>query len=236
MCHTIPRWCRVKLSSMSNNELSACCPLCLAEQTAIYFKDRQREYWSCLVCALIYVPACFHLTPSEERKRYDSHQNSASDPAYRSFLNRLMTPLLRYLQPGQQGLDFGCGPGPTLSVMLQERGYPMSVYDPFYANDASLLQKKYDFITCSEAIEHFKRPDQEWRRLLSLLVEGGTLAIMTQLHQLGCDFGRWYYKNDPTHICFFSRQTFEWLAKRYHLKVMFDGDSVAIFYGVRSVH
>jgi len=212
-----------------SNDGGGQCPLCHQQQSRLYFEDRQRQYWACPVCALIYVPVYFHLSPVEERQRYDSHQNSASDPNYRSFLNRLMSPLLTYLRPGQQGLDFGCGPGPTLSLMLQERGFSMSVYDPFYANNLLVLQRCYDFITCTEAIEHFSRPDTEWRRLLSLLNDGGCLAIMTQLVDPLADFSGWYYKNDPTHIHFFSRQTFEWMALRDSLSVEFHGESVAIF-------
>jgi len=30
------------------------------------------------------------------------------------------------------GLDYGCGPGPTLSVMLREKGFKMADYDPFF--------------------------------------------------------------------------------------------------------
>lgn len=140
-----------------------------------------------------------------------------------------MTPLLGYLIPGQQGLDFGCGPGPTLSLMLQEQGYPMSVYDPFFADDTRVLARQYDFITCTEAIEHFTRPAREWRRLLGLLVQGGHLAVMTRFHCSVPDFSDWYYKNDPTHIHFYSQATFAWLAQRDHLQVRFAGDSVAIF-------
>jgi len=219
---------------MSNSGLSQC-PLCRSLEASHFFKDKQREYWLCPDCRLIYVPQCFHLSPAEERQRYDSHQNSAEDPDYRCFLSRLMTPLLPHLKPGQKGLDFGCGPGPTLSVMLQEQGYPMSDYDPLYANNPDLLKQQYDFITCSEAIEHFSRPAEEWLKLLGLLKDGGVMAIMTQMHDPATNFSRWYYKNDPTHIHFFSRSTFEWLAQRDRLEAQFSGDSVVIFkIGVRS--
>jgi hypothetical protein len=204
------------------------CPLCHAQESELCCEDRQRKYFSCLICALIYVPEQYHLTPAEERLRYDSHQNSPTDPAYRKFLQRLLDPLLPRLKPGQQGLDFGCGPGPTLSLMLEEHGFSMDVYDPFYANDALLLERQYNFITCSEAIEHFSRPDTEWRRLLGLLQDGGVMGIMTQLYEPAIDFSGWYYKNDPTHIQFFSRTTFEWLAQRDNLDAQFYGGSVVI--------
>jgi 2-polyprenyl-3-methyl-5-hydroxy-6-metoxy-1,4-benzoquinol methylase len=201
----------------------------LSHQVTDFYKDAQREYRKCTCCDLIYVPDRFHLTARAERERYDTHQNSLTDPGYRQFLARLMSPLVKFLKPGQQGLDFGCGPSATLAHMLQEQGYPMSVFDPFYANDVSVLQQQYHFVTCSEAIEHFSRADLEWRRLLGMLVEGGHLAIMTQLCTPELDFASWYYKNDPTHICFYSLATFAWLAQRDKLELKFSNKSVVIF-------
>jgi len=213
---------------MSNSPADVC-PLCTAQESLPYFTDRQRCYQQCSVCALVYVPAQFHLSQLQQRLRYDEHNNSPADEGYRTFLGQLMAPLLNELQPGQQGLDFGCGPGPTLSVMLQEHGYVMSLYDPFYANDDAIFQHQYDFITCTEAIEHFEQPGKEWRRLLSLLKDGGLLAIMTGLYPAKPAFADWYYKNDPTHICFYSARTFEWLAQRDGLELVFSEQSVVIF-------
>lgn len=211
-----------------SNERADSCPLCHAAATDCFHSDQRRSYYRCTACGLIHVPKEYHLTPAEERRRYDTHQNSPADSGYRNFLGRLLTPLLPRLSPGLQGLDFGCGPGPTLSVMLQEHGYAMAVYDPFYANDPAVLDRSYDFVTCTEAIEHFARPDVEWRRLLSLLNDGGRLAIMTAFHDEHQDFADWYYKNDPTHVGFYSMMTFEWLARRDGLRAEFFGDSVVI--------
>jgi len=170
----------------------------------------------------------YHLNAEQERQRYDAHDNSPDDPGYRQFLQRLLTPLLSQLTSGQKGLDFGCGPGPTLSLMLQAQGFSMSLYDPFYANDTAVLQQQYDFITCTEAIEHFADPCLEWRRLLGLLQTGGVLAIMTSLYDEQQSFAEWYYKNDPTHICFFSVATFSWLAKRFQLLTEYIDPTVVI--------
>ncbi len=34
-------------------------------------------------------------------------------------------------------------------------------------------------------------------------------------------FANWHYKNDPTHVSFFSVETFTWLAREYQLNVIF---------------
>jgi hypothetical protein len=213
---------------MSNRRADHC-PLCHASTIVYFHTDQRRSYYRCTTCDLIHVPAEYHLPADQERQRYDSHRNSPTDSGYRNFLSRLLTPLLPRLPAGASGLDFGCGPGPTLSVMLQEYGFSMAVYDPFYADDECVLQRRYDFVTCTEAIEHFARPDVEWQRLLELLNEDGRLAIMTRFHDKQVDFADWYYKNDPTHIGFYSVATFAWLAQRDGLMVEFFGDSVAIF-------
>ena len=42
-------------------------------------------------------------------------------------------------------------------------------------------------------------------------------------------FAGWHYKNDPTHICFFSRDTFNWLAARWGAELEFIANDVIIF-------
>ena len=41
-------------------------------------------------------------------------------------------------------------------------------------------------------------------------------------------FSRWHYKNDPTHVCFFAVQTFEWLASLWGASLTVVGDAVVI--------
>ncbi len=175
------------------------------------------------------MPAAYHLDPAAEKGRYDLHRNDPDDPAYRAFLARLMDPLLARLPPGARGLDYGSGPGPTLSRMLEERGHPTAIYDAFYAPDTSVLAQRYDFLTCSETVEHFADPGREWRRFLTLVRPGGWIGIMTQFLDAEVDFAHWYYKNDDTHVAFYSRATFRFLAHRDGLAVDFEGASVALF-------
>jgi len=170
------------------------------------------------------------LTANEELAQYRLHQNELTDLGYRRFLQRLATPLLSAL-PAQKrkGLDFGCGPGPLLALMLREAGHDMAVWDPFFAKDDAVLLEQYDFICCSEAIEHFVNPAQEWSLWLSLLKPGGILAIMTKRYSSAEAFVYWHYKNEPTHVSFFSEHTFAYLAGRdgFRLQVV-DKDVVLL--------
>ena len=208
--------------------LSNICPLCKGEQTMPYFSDRYRDYLRCTTCALIFVPAIFHLSDDREKQRYDLHDNDPADPRYRAFLSRLYNPLKARLPTGACGLDFGCGPGPTLSVMFRERGYATDIYDKFYARDPAVFQRAYDFVTATEVFEHLRDPQFELQRLYRLVKPGGILGIMTKLATDKPAFETWHYKRDPTHICFFSKATFEWLGHLWHSKIEFIGADVIL--------
>ena len=146
---------------------------------------------------------------------YERHQNHADATGYRRFLSRLAVPLQARLAPGSRGLDFGSGPGPVLAEMMTEAKHDVTLYDPFYAPDPEALNGRYDFITASEVVEHLQRPGPELDRLYRLLKPGGLLGIMTKRVIDRKRFSRWHYIRDPTHVCFFSRDTFIWLAARW---------------------
>ena len=204
------------------------CPLCKGENTTPYFSDQFRDYLSCPTCALVFVPAMFHLSDEKEKQRYDLHDNDPADPRYRAFLSRLYNPLQARLRKGACGLDFGCGPGPTLSAMFRECGYVVDLYDKFYARNPQVFQRAYDFVTATEVVEHLRDPQFELQRLYRLVKPGGILGAMTKLATDCAAFENWHYKRDLTHICFFSRATFEWLGNLWRSKVEFIGADVIL--------
>lgn len=205
------------------------CPLCNTSQPTLYHRDRRRDYYQCATCALVFVPTEQHLTAHQEKAEYDQHQNSPHDTGYRHFLGRLFDPLAAKLPPGAHGLDFGCGPGPTLSVMFEEAGYPMAIYDIYYAPKREALTQSYDFITATEVVEHLSAPGEELKELAELLVPGGYLGVMTKRVSTAEAFARWHYINDPTHVSFFSETTFRWWADQHGFAVEFPGNDTAIF-------
>jgi hypothetical protein len=159
--------------------------------------------------------ASHRLEHGSERARYETHDNDPSDQRYRAFLYRLFAPLIARLPAGAAGLDYGSGPGPTLSVMLAEAGFATSIYDPFFAPDGATLRRSYDFITCTETVEHFYSPAQEFERLDQMLRPGGWLGIMTEMREEDRVFSSWWYVRDPTHVCFYHADTMAWIAARY---------------------
>jgi len=204
---------------VNTKETPAICPLCGSLQTVPFHQDRRREYDRCRTCRLVFVPPRYYLSRQKEKAEYDLHQNQPDDPGYRRFLSRLFLPLQECLAPGSQGLDFGSGPGPTLSVMLAEAGHDVTLYDPFYAPHPAVLTRRYDFITASEVVEHLHQPGPELDRLYRLLRSGGLLGIMTKQVIDRAKFAGWHYKNDPTHVCFFSQAAFVWLTKKWNARL-----------------
>ncbi|MDT8385814.1 MAG: class I SAM-dependent methyltransferase [Gammaproteobacteria bacterium] len=203
---------------MKNNAaLSAdpiACPLC-RHPSDFLCADRRRRFYHCPQCELISADPASHLPPEAERANYDLHHNDPADPRYRAFLNRLAEPLLARLQPGMVGLDYGCGPGPTLSGMLREAGMVMHDFDPLYAPDDTLLAREYDFVTCTEVVEHFCDPGAAWPQLAARVRPGGWLGVMTWKvpDPEAAAFRGWGYKGDPTHVSFYHADTFEWLGR-----------------------
>ncbi len=188
------------------------CPLCEAAESSPYFEDAWRQYLLCARCALVFVPEPYWPTEAEARARYDQHRNDPGDAGYRAFLSRPFEAVRARVSAPAAGLDFGSGPGPTLSVMLEEAGYEMTTYDPLYAPDASALDLQYDFITCTEVIEHLQDPARVLGRLVDHLHPGAWLVIMTQLLPGRDAFTTWRYRRDRTHLGFYSTATFRHLA------------------------
>ncbi|HEY9150376.1 MAG TPA: class I SAM-dependent methyltransferase [Gammaproteobacteria bacterium] len=196
------------------------CPLC-AGAAAEFCADRRRRFYRCDRCELVFADPASHLDTEGEKAVYDLHCNDPADARYRTFLARLSEPLCERLRPGMQGLDYGCGPGPTLGLMLREAGMHMCEYDPVYRPDETVLQRQYDFVTCTEVVEHFRDPGADWPRLARLVRPGGWLGVMTWLMDSADAraFHTWGYKGDPTHVAFYSPATLEWLGRELGFEV-----------------
>jgi len=224
----IEKWFMRYVQTTRSEVENMSCILCQENAVAHYHKDRKRCYLHCGNCDLVFVPNTFHLTALEEKKVYDQHQNNALDVGYRTFLSRLVNPLLLMLPEHSKGLDFGSGPGPTLSLMMSEAGHKMQIYDPFYAPHRSVLSDCYDFITATEVVEHLSDPSRVLELLWSILKPGGILGIMTKLVVSQEAFEKWHYKNDPTHISFYSKKSFDYIARRWRTTAEIVGKDVIL--------
>ncbi len=204
------------------------CPLCLFDRSIHFQQDKYREYLKCNECHLIYVPTQYHLSEEAEKNRYDYHENNMEDVGYQKFLSKIFDPMLEKIKPQSEGLDFGCGNGPVLAKMFEKKGHKMSLFDKFYFKDESVFLNKYDFIVSTEVFEHLHQPKLVLEKLLKLLNTKGILGIMTNLEAKSKNFSNWYYSADPTHICFYSEETFEWISSKYNIKLEILGNDLIL--------
>ncbi len=205
------------------------CPLCANPDAHDFARAHGRLYFRCPGCFLTFLHPDERLDASAERARYETHDNDPSDAGYRAFLRRLADPLMARLTPGMEGLDYGSGPGPTLSLILREHGFETTDYDPFFAPDPAPLQRTWDFVTCSETAEHFFEPGRDFATLSGLVRRPGWLGVMTRLLDYDDAFPSWWYVRDPTHVSFYRAETLEWIAARHGWGLERPREDVALF-------
>lgn len=174
----------------------------------------------------MYLDPALRMSPSAARERYLSHRNGREDRGYCDFLHRAIDAARPYLSAGSKGLDYGCGPSPTLSGLLGDLGYRMTDYDPLFRDVP--LESSYDFIFSTECFEHFEEPAREIARVVSLLAPGGLLTVMTELWREGMDLDRWHYLSDPTHVSLYTERSLAYIRRVFGLRPV-SGDGQRVF-------
>jgi 2-polyprenyl-3-methyl-5-hydroxy-6-metoxy-1,4-benzoquinol methylase len=205
------------------------CPVCEKSQLSDFLGVGNQHYLRCTACKATVMSEASRLSEPQERAIYEYHENNADDPGYRRFLSRLVQPLLKRLCSGALGLDFGCGPGPVLAEMLVKAGMIVSLYDPFFYPVAEVLDYQYDFITCTEVLEHLHQPADVFRQLDHLLKPGGWLGVMTCFQTDDARFANWHYRRDPTHVVFYRESTLKVIADNMGWALTVPVKNVALF-------
>lgn len=193
------------------------CPLCNGTSKSFYTHG-QRKFLQCSLCLSVFLHPKNYLTTKQEEAHYKNHNNNPEDTGYQNFVSPATNAVLRDFTPQHSGLDFGSGTGSPIVKVLQDNRYSIEQYDLFFHNNPVLLQKQYDYITCTEVAEHFKEPLKEFELLKSLLLPNGKLYLMTDLFDEARDFGSWYYKNDHTHVFMYHRNALEWIREKLQFK------------------
>lgn len=201
------------------------CPLCLNEEAkSFYVHKKAGEYFHCAWCDLRFLAAEFYADTALEKQVYLQHTNELDNPYYLDFITPVVQVCKEHIQPDHLGLDYGCGYSPLLATMLNTDGYSVTHYDPMFFADNTVLEKNYDFVVCTEVVEHFKNVQSELDKLVSLLKPGGILIIMTLLYKADIEFAHWHYRRDPTHVSFFTKKTISYVCEKWNLKVIYSDD------------
>ncbi len=188
------------------------------------------DYRRCRHCGLSMLEADAWLDREEERTYYKTHENRPGDPGYLLHLERLITPLTQAIPAPATGLDWGCGPHPVLADRLRKKGYQMAAWDPAFGPALPAAPADgWDFITCTEVIEHLHEPRASLKAMLHRIRPGGVLAIMTEWLPEPRQFNRWHYRRDPTHVAFYSPNSLRWAAQHFGCTVDLPARGVALF-------
>jgi len=192
------------------------CPLCSALADEFY-KEKQ-TYYQCPTCLARFVDEKQLPDAKSEKARYELHDDNTQDLGYRKFVSPITANILNDFTQEDVGLDFGAGTSAIISSVLKEASYNIKNYDPYFHDNPELLKEKYNYISSCEVIEHFYKPYKEFKLLREMLQEGGKLYLMTDICDEKIDFASWYYKNDPTHVFLYTKETFEWIKKEFGFK------------------
>jgi len=198
------------------------CSLCNSSNNNYKIDNHGKKYHICNNCELIMLDKEFYLTKEEEKQRYQLHENSTENKGYLNYLNNIITnSITPFLKPGNRLLDFGCGPEKTWAEILKKKRYDVSTYDPYFDNNSEWLNTKFDAITAIEVFEHLISPEKELNSLSKCLNRGNYLIIRTMLHSNDWDnFKKWWYKDDPTHISFYSRVSIDYICKTWNYELI----------------
>ncbi|MCE9686205.1 class I SAM-dependent methyltransferase [Shewanella sp. AS16] len=197
------------------------CPLCHSQDAAFFHQDKKRAFYACEHCGLIFADAGSHLPPAAEKHRYGRARANAKQRQLAQFILPLLSQLAQQQAGRLRGLNFGRVLDDASLSNLEAAGHTLKQYDPFFAPDHEALRQRYDFVCSYRVFEHFQDPLKEWSLISRLLNPGGWLAISTPLLTDLAGFAKWHYKNNLTHVSFYQRRTFEFLAQKGDFALLF---------------
>jgi hypothetical protein len=187
-----------------------------------------RLYYSCDECHLIFTDPKHHLSREEEKNRYLVTSQQQDKSVHDHDLHEIIDPALKYITPEMKGLDYGCGPEPLLSEILTEKSFRCYNYDPLF--DFGHPEEVYDYIFATECLENFFVPANDLHKIDELLKIGGYLFVTTAQTPKIENFDKWSYKDEPTHVSFYSKATFDYIAKKFNYNIVYNDEKRCVIF------
>jgi Zn-finger nucleic acid-binding protein len=211
------------------------CPLCQSE-SHLFSQDKKRHYHQCSQCSFVFVDSSEYISKEEEEKRYSTHNNSAEDSRYVEYLTKVRDSFLEMKLSGNNGVDIGCGSSTLLADLFRQTGQHLLSYDPQFHPSQDWMNSKYDFFTLSEVIEHLHHPLEVLSSLRDKLNPGGKIFVKTEFipPKEKREFNLWYYKNDDTHVHFYTEPSTTELSRQLKMELEFSPTQRGIFALIKS--
>lgn len=210
------------------------CPLCASPDCRPVGEDKRRRFFRCNECTLIFIPHAFHLSRAAEKRRYELHDNTIGNSGYVRFLGEVSETVASYCTPDERILDYGCGKDAVLTELLRQRGLKCDPFDPLYDFPPLTFDRQYDVVILCEVIEHCRNVRVTLSEIDRLLAPGGILFVRTKCYPPVNRLTTWWYTQDLTHVCFFSRTALEHAAGEIGRKL--EDTDVSDLYLMRSEH
>lgn len=198
------------------------CKICNTLSEILEDKKTNKIYHKCSTCRYISLDDKFYIDETHEKSHYDKHHNNLESLGYVKMFEDLVFDFVKPLHVDIKiALDFGCGEGEVLPIVLERNGISCDRYDLFYFPKKVYEDKKYNLICSTEVFEHLENPLEIFKKLLLHIEPNGYLLLMSAFHPNDDDkFLKWWYIRDITHIGFFNLDTFEYLAKKLNLRIV----------------
>lgn len=197
---------------MSEALAQTVCRVCRSGTLVPIDRIHGRTFLRCDVCECVLVAPEDLPDAETEKAHYDRHGPQLNDPRQRAFVARVVGPLMTVLPLGASGLDYGCGIAPVGAAIMRRRGFRIVAYDPIFRPVNWALWGSYDFVLCSDVVEHFHDPADEFDRLGKLLRPGGWLGILRSFRTEDAFLGAWRFRRDPTRVAFYCDATLRHIA------------------------
>lgn len=210
------------------------CRLC-SKPSTIVFHDT-RIFFACNRCGLIFTDR--NLSDSDSIKHYIAQHDNGFNWIHEA---DYILKLIPTINDNYAILDYGSGCG-LLAKELRERGFNVSCYEPMYDGlfDLSKYNYNYDVIILNEVIEHVDNILLVLNNIYYSLKSKGYIIIKTlrtdsiiiSPFDFETIFKSWWYKDDLTHISFFSYLTFEYICNNMfdNLKIIHNDALSVVMY------
>lgn len=187
------------------------CPLCNTNTKSFFHPTKDMSFYKCPNCELVIKHKKHFIHADDEKKRYETHNNSINDLGYVNFLQSFIDYAISPFLSCGSIIDYGSGPVPVMQELLIQQGYEVDIYDPFF--QPVLSNKIYDMLISTEVLEHIHDPLKSLQDIDRLVKPLGYIGFMTLFQPKEKDqFFNWFYIRDETHVMFYTPKTCEIIA------------------------
>jgi 2-polyprenyl-3-methyl-5-hydroxy-6-metoxy-1,4-benzoquinol methylase len=191
------------------------CPLCESEKVEYKFELEKNKLYKCKTCELEFLE-------DYKKDRSELYQKGywvdEKNPEILKCKEKNYEEIIKEIPKGKI-LDYGGGYGSFVNY-LKNKGFEIDLYEP-YLSTSKKKNKKYDFITLFDVIEHLANPIEIINELKEKLNENGKIIIITpntgeiSNKILGRKWPHYKYE----HVLLYHKKSLEKLSELTKLKV-----------------